>query len=70
MKLPVKKNIRQRRIKEITDKLREKRECPEVRHKRTGDKCNLNTKSCLIEHGYKCEIYNDYLEEIREKENE
>lgn len=46
-------------------------ECPEVRHKRAGDEsydiCNLNSKSCLIEHGlYECEIFNDYLKEVKE----
>ena len=46
-------------------------DCPEVRHKRAGDEaydiCNLNTKSCLIEHGlYECDYYNDYLKEKEE----
>jgi len=44
------------------------KECPEVRHKRAGDEtydiCDLNGKRCLIEHGYECEYYNDYLKEV------
>ena len=45
-------------------------ECPEVRRKRAGDEsydiCNLNTKSCLIEHGlYVCPYYENYLEEMK-----
>uniref|UniRef100_A0A6M3LID3 Uncharacterized protein n=1 Tax=viral metagenome TaxID=1070528 RepID=A0A6M3LID3_9ZZZZ len=45
-------------------------ECPHIIRRLAGDEtydiCELNTKSCLIEHGlYECEIWN----EIQEEEN-
>ena len=45
--------------------------CPEVRHKRAGDEyydiCDLNGKHCLIEHGLKCEYYEEYLKEAQDE---
>ena len=42
--------------------------CPHIIRKRVGDEsydiCDLNTKSCLIEHGlYECETWNKIQEE-------
>uniref|UniRef100_A0A6M3KGB5 Uncharacterized protein n=1 Tax=viral metagenome TaxID=1070528 RepID=A0A6M3KGB5_9ZZZZ len=47
-------------------------ECPEVRRKRAGDEsydiCDINGKSCLIEHGlYECAIYDEYLKELKDE---
>jgi len=44
-------------------------ECPEVKHTKHGDICNLRLRdrSCLIEHGlYTCEYFEEYLKEIEE----
>ena len=45
--------------------------CPEVRHKRAEDEyydiCDLNGKHCLIEHGLKCDYYEEYLKEAQDE---
>lgn len=44
------------------------KECPYIQRKRAGDEtydiCEINTKSCLIEHGlYECETWNEIRKE-------
>ena len=51
--------------------LKDKPDCPEVRHRRAGDEsydwCDVADKYCLIQHGtLECEIYNDYLKELED----
>lgn len=50
-----------------------KPKCPHVIRMQAGDEtydiCELNTKSCLIEHGqYECEEFNFWLKEHEQEE--
>ena len=46
-------------------------ECPYIQRKLAGDEtydiCEINSKSCLIEHGlYECEIWNEIKEDCKQ----
>lgn len=47
-------------------------ECPDAIRKSVGDEtyiiCSINSKPCLVEYGYDCDYYNEYLKEV-ENEN-